>query len=488
MTESPAAAGFLNELADLAAKYKAAGTTPNTNYGHGTGGLFSNPALERDIYSAIIAAPYSGLQYYLPVRGTNITDPLDSIITGVTDTSGSEPTNICDDPPTSGLVKLCEHTYVLGRMSRQTPVYDISRGTRLANRGEHTDFQIFGAPNHVGGGPGMFAPTLGIDMGAAANTEVGKIMLAYTVAWARDFARKIYTGNPATGNTAGGGYKEFYGLDILINTGYRDAVTGTACPAADSIIRSFGNVNVTTSPTNIVAAVTSTYFELLTKAATTNLMPVDWVLAMPLSLFYEITRVWPCSYLTDGCVLSGNNTNFVNSGDQIKMRDEMRGDLATRSGQFLWVMGRKLPVILDDSITETRVGGDIFSAPIYFVPLTVLGGQPVTFIEYLNYNSIGVDKGIAAFSPQGFFRITDNGRFLMAMKAPSNWCVQILGLTEPRIKVQTPYLAARITGVGYSHLPNVPSGFPDQTSYYRDGGSVNYTGYPWGPSFFTPTS
>lgn len=468
------------------AAFKAVSGTPNTNYAHGVGGLFSDPALERDIYSAIIAAPFSGLQHALPVRGTTVENPLDGIITGVTDTTGSEPNGVCDDPPTAGLVKLCEHAFVLGRFSRQTPVYDISRGTRFANRGEHRDFQIFGGPASASGNMGGFAPqSLPLELRNAANTEVGKIMLAYVVAWARDFARKIYTGNPATGNTAGGGHKEFYGLNILINTGYRDAVTGTACPAADSIVRNY-NAQVRANPSGIVEAVTSTYFELMTKAAMANLAPVEWVLTMPLSLFYELTRIWPCSYLTDGCTLTTNQTAFVDTGDQVRMRDEMRGDLNKREGQFLWILGRKVPVVLDDAIPLAGGANGIYTASMYFVPLTVLGGQPVTYLEYMDYNAIGVEDGIRAMAPTGFFRITDNGRFLMVVKAPNNLCVQIYGLTEPRLKLLTPYLAARIDNIGFAVLPNMASGFPDQPSFFRDGGRTNYIGF--GPSYFSPTA
>lgn len=475
------------QLGGPLATTKAVSSTPNTNYAHGVGGLFADPALERDIYSAIVAAPFSGLQHVLPVRGTTVEMPLFGIITGVTDTAGSEPNGVCDDPPTTGLVKLCEHSFVLGRFARQTPVVDISHGQRLQNRGEHTDFQIFGGPAAARGGLLGFGPSsLGIDMGAAANTEVGKIMLAYVVAFARDFARKLYTGNPSTGNTAGGGYKEFWGLNSLINTGYRDAVTGQACPRADSIVRSFGNVQVRNSPSSIVDMITATYFELVQTAAMMNLAPVEWVISMPLSLFYEITRIWPCSYLTDGCVLPNGVLSGVDSANQVRMRDEMRGDLQRRQGQFLWIMGTKVPVVLDDSITETRVNGDIYSATVYFVPLTVLGGQPVTYLEYMDYNRIGVADSIRAFAPDGFFRITDNGRFLMVVKAPNNLCVQIYGLTEPRLIMLTPFLAARIDQVAYSHMPNVPSGFSDQPSYFKNGGRTNYVGF--GPSYYSPTS
>ena len=74
-------------------------------------------------------------------------------------------------------------------------------------------------------------PTLtGSNPAQIAQNEFAKAMFEFAVGWKRDFARLLYTGTP-TNNTAGGGYKEFWGFDALINTGYRDAETGTACPA-----------------------------------------------------------------------------------------------------------------------------------------------------------------------------------------------------------------------------------------------------------------
>lgn len=464
---------------------KAVSSTPAGNYGHGPGGLFSNPALERALYSATIT-PFSGLQYVLPVRGTSVTNPLEGIITGVTDTVGNEANGICDDPPTTGLVKLCTHSFPLGLFARQTPVYNVLYGTRLQSRGEHTDFQVFGDPFNNGGASNGFAPTIpGVTSGEMANTNSGKVIWGWMVAWARDFAKTLYTGNPAN-NSAGGGYAEFYGLDELINTGYRDAITGVACAAADSIVKDFGNQNIRTASSTFVTMMLETMWVLMELAARVNLAPVRWVIVMSHSAFYEATKIWPCSYLTDGCSqLSGNARLNVDAGDQIRMRDEMRGNMGNRTGQHLKMFGIDVPVIVDDAITENGIGSGVQSSSVYFVPITVLGGQPVTYMEYMDYNAIGVPKDAQRFAADGTFQTTDNGRFLLVKKPPTNVCVQLLAYTEPRLKLLTPYLAARIDRVAYSRLPNLRSGFPEDTAYFVNGGQTNYNGY--GPSFFSPT-
>lgn len=462
-------------------RFKAVSSTPGGSLGHGPGGLFSNPALERGLYSAVMT-PWAGLQYILPVRGTEVTDPLDGIITGVTDTTGDEMSGVCDDPPTTGLVKLCMHSYALGLFARQTPVYNIREGTRLASRGEHRDFQVYGDPFNNGNNP--WAPTVpGVTANEMANTNSGKVIWAWMVAWARDFARILYTGNPAN-NTAGGGYKEFYGLNELINTGYRDAVTGVACSAADSIVNNFNGQNIGTAGSNFVTMMLQTMFALMDLAARTNLAPVRWAIVMSQSAFYQATAIWPCSYLTDGCTLTTGSTQFVDAGDQIRMRDEMRGNMQNRTGQHLKMFGMDVPVILDDAIVEDGIGGGVQQSSVYFVPITVLGGQPVTFLEYIDYQAIGVPKDAQRFAPDGVYTVTDNGRFLLVKKPPTNLCVQLAAYTEPRLKLLTPFLAARIDGVRYSRLPGIRSSDP-ASPYFADGGSTN--GSAWAPSYYSPT-
>lgn len=463
---------------------KAVSSTPAGSYATGPGGLFANPALERPLYSAVIA-PFSGLQYVLPVRGTESTDPLFGIITGVTATTGSEAAGVCDDPPTTGLVKLCQHAFTLGLFARQTPVYNIRYGNRVSGRGEHRDFQVFGDPFARGGNP--FAPTVPTfgNSSDLANTNTGKVLFSWMMGWARDFSRILYEGTPLN-NSAGGGYKEFWGLNTLINDGYRDAETGVACPAADSIVKDFGNQNVRTASSTLVTAMLETYFVLMDLAARTNLAPVRWVITMPQSLFYEITRVWPCSYLTDGCTFTGDDRRInVDAGDQIRMRDEMRGNMADRAGQHLKMFGVDVPVILDDAIEENGLGAGVMQSSIYFIPLTVLGSTPVTYLEYMDYNAIGVPADIQRFSSEGDFQIVDNGRFLLHKKPPTNLCVQVAAWTEQRLILLTPFLAARIDRVAYNRLPNLRSGFTD-SPYFVNGGATNRNGYA--PSWYSPTS
>jgi len=490
MTEAALDTGtqLLQQLVALLTTTKAVpSSTPTTTYAHGPGGLLSAPGLSKDIINAMIM-PHMGLQSRLPSYPSNEANPLYAILTGVTATTGNEPTGVCDDPPVAGLAKLCEQSYVFGRQSRQTRVFELDRLGLTTNRGEYYDFNLVGNP-FTGAGPNDQIPS--VPGGAAAsniNEEVGKQMFELAVAWGRDFGPRLYTGNP-TNNTAGGGDKYYRGFDALINTGYRDAETGVACAAADSLVWNFASSNVSTaSMTNFVRTVTSIARRLKLNARGMGLNPVKWVIAMRETLFYEITEGWPCNYMTYRCsnVFSAGQPQQTSTAELMAMRTEMRGNMDARTGQFLWIDGERWEVVFDDFIPETALANGAFNSAIYFVPLTVVGGRRVSYMEYVNYDMTGgFLDGARAFAPDGSYFTTDGGRFAWHKKPPTNFCVQALVKSEPRLILRTPMIAARITNVAYTPLAHERD-YQTTGYYFVNGGKTDRLGY--GPSFFSETS
>lgn len=479
------AASLIQNLGNGTAR-KAVSSSPTGVYGHGPGGLFSHPALMKPVVSAMIL-PRMGLQSMLPAYPSNFSNPLYGIFTGVTATTGSEPVGTCDDPPTAGLSKLCMHQFVFGRQSRQTRVFDIDRAGLLTDRGEHTDFEMIGTP-WGDKGVGETSPSIpgGDGVDGIMSSEARKALWELTVAWSRDFAKETYSGNPQN-NTAGGGRKYFYGLDTLINTGYKDAESGTLCPAADSIVQSFNNVEINGNGNTVVAVFTDVYRRLRFIASHAGLDPATWVICMSWGLFYALTDIWPCAYMTYRCsagIFTAAQNQIVDSADLIKMRDDMRGNIYDYTNQYLLMDGQHVPVVIDDAITETVLPGASFSSTAYFVPITVLGGRKVTYFEYLNYDA---PNGALAFAqrlaPDGMFYSTDAGRFLWHRKPPTNFCVQLLAKTEPRLLLLTPHIAARITNLKYTPLNHQRDPFTD-SSYYVNGGRTDRNGY--GPSYYAP--
>lgn len=463
---------------------KAVSSTPSASWAHGRGGLFSAPGLSQALFSAMVL-PTAGVASTIPARKTRDSDPLDGIITGVTASTGSNPTGVCDDPKTAGLTKLCTHTFPLGRLSMQTEVLQLDRVGEMTNRGEFDDFVVYGDP--FAGAEGEHVPNI-VGMGgiqSAARREVGKKLFELAVSWQREFAQLVFTGNPAN-NTAGGGYKEWWGLDALVNTGYRDAETGVACPAADSLIRSFAGADIGSNGATLVKEITNVYRNLKYLAKKAGLDPVEIRLAMTYGTFYAVTDLWPCAYLSYRCSPSTGSTNFIDSGEAEKMRDAMRGDLYAYEGQYLLIDGQRVPVVIDDSIAETQPVAGQFNSTIYFLPYRVLGNVPVLFWEYFDFDGPGGAMEAAnLFAPDGSFYTSDNGRFLWHRKPPTNVCVQLVSYAKPRIKLLTPYLAARLTNVRYTPLIHERSWNPD-ASFYADGGKTARDTTL--PSYFSPTA
>lgn len=474
-------------LIALASTTKAVSSTPRSSgYAHGLGGLLSAPGMSREIFNAMLL-PHAGLAARLPSYPSNETHPLYGILTGVTAGSGSDPTGVCDDPPTAGLAKLCSMSYPFGRSSLMTPVFDIDRVGQTTNRGEYYDFQLVGDPFAAGDGKGAPTPPAGLGMQGWLNNEVGKSMFELAVEWVRKYGPDVYTGNP-TNNTSGGGRKYYHGLQRLVNTGYRDAETQVACPAADSIIHNFASANVTTANTNIVRLITSILRRLKINARGMGLMPVKWIIVMRETLFYELTEVWPCSFSTYRCanVFSTSQVLEVSADRMQEMRRDMRGNMDSRTGQYLWIDDEKVEVVFDDLLTETALANGAFNSDIYFLPETVIGGRRVLYMEYLNYDAPnGALAAARALAPDGSFFTTDGGRYLWHKKPPTNFCVQALVKAETRLILRTPQIAARLQNVAYTPLVHErdwsPTGY-----YFANGGKTDRLGY--GPSFYSPTA
>lgn len=109
-----------------------------------------------------------------------------------------------------------------------------------------------------------------------------------------------------------------------------------------------------------------------------------------------------------------------------------------------------------------------------------------TYMEYFDFNMPGgTMDGARALAPPGAYQSTANGRWLFHRYYPKNLCVQIAGWTNPRLVLETPYLAARLQNIAYTPLFHEREPFTDD-SYFVDGGRTDFLGF--GPSFYPPTS
>ena len=445
-------------------------------YVHGPGGLFGVRGLERDVISTFTQITGS-LGEMLPIVESSDTNPLFPYITGFLRSDQQEKNGVCDDPEEAGNFKTCIQTTVFGRKEFKTRQVEVNKIGQRINRGEFMDLRVVNSPL-VNGMAGLMrgAFNLNAQNSILAGNEIAMRMVEVAVAFQRWYCPQVYTGNPAN-SSAGGGYKEFMGLDLLISKTKVDALTGAACPSLYSDIKSFGYKNISSSADPDIYRTLSTMMYILeSKARQQNLSPVKFALVMRAQLFWELTRFWPVQYNTDGTGVTSAAYDSLYL-ENVRMRDAMR------DGNYLLINSKPYQVILDDCIMEENhsVNGAIpiggFASDIYIVPLTARGGSLRTlYWEYYDYRN----DVIPQMSGLPTWYWSDNGAFLWSMKAPDNWCMEAIAKTEPRLILRTPQLAGRLTDVVYVPLQHTDDPLPSQ--YYHVNGGVK-TGRPFASPF-----
>lgn len=454
----------------IAQTLKAVSGTPTAVYGHGPNGLFSAPGVDPTIFNAM-QLPAIGLESILPEYPTNVVTPTYDIITGQTATTGSEPTTACGDWPTVGLTKLCGFQTTLSRQGRSSLVYDITRVGQQTNPADLMDYQLAGDPlmqdvNQAN------SPTVPMSVGNGfLNNEIAKAMRELRVGMLRDFAQDIYTGNPA--NNAGVGRLYYKGLDMLVNTGYADFETSTVCPASDSLIAVWngGDISVAPNGANIVFTLVDMFRRLNVIADESGLSKggIEFVVAMPRSLFYELAAAWPCAYFTARCQLPGSAVLNIDAKDQTDTRDKMR------NGGYLLFDGVPVRVVQDVSIPVTAMTGvDVgsYTGSIYMLPLKVLGGKAVLYKQYFNFDAPGAAIDFVkklGGNIANNFSTTDGGKYLWLFQPPTTYCVQVEVMSRQTLVLRTPYLAGRLTGVRWTPFAMERSPFPGAATYVNGG-------------------
>lgn len=454
-------------------KHDIVNTTPTTNLMHGPGGIFGTPGISRDVFSTRVKP--RGLMEHLPAFGSMDTNPMVAYLTGFNDDeSGSEKSGVCDDPLMAGTIKSCLQGALFGRYERKTETLELNKLGETTNRGEFRDLRLLNDPllNSGFSVPGS-VPLAG---NSILNREVLARFMTLGVAFERLLGPQVYTGSPVN-NTAGLGYKEFHGLETLVGTGKIDIITGTTCPALDSDIRDAAYRRIDTNGSYYVRVLSDMWRRAHDTASRTGLDPVEFVLVMRRSVFSELVDIYPCSYATYRCTTSNVQDSTldrinVDGMAQRQFSDEMR------NGQYLMIDGVKVPVIIDDYIPEetntsgpANVVAGTFASDIFLLPMTILSGRPSLFLEYFDFSGAnGVMQGISDGHLGGEYW-TDGGRFLFT-HSRTLWCVEWAAKIEPRLRLETPHLAARLSDVLAAPLLHEKVDDPS-SAYFFDGGSTS---------------
>lgn len=442
---------ILKSLASDKTKAAASGAV-NYTVLHGAGGLFSGQGIEQDVLTAHIR-PIS-FAAALPRIGTVYQDPRFALVTGFTDTVGDRPTTSCAAAP-YGYMKSCQLTAQFGLLRFDTKEIEMDKvGLRL-NRGDFTDLRLRGQVLGLGD----------LDPAGLSQADIVQIvtmseMVTATVALERQLATDFWQGVPATGAMPG--------LDLQIATGQVDAATNTACPAADSDVKSFGYDDVCGTGRDIVEYLSMLAYYLEWNAERMGLAPVNWAVVMRPELWFELSACWPCSYMSNRCTnASGTNVSVINDRTNVDLRDQMRENM------FIQINGRTYPVYTDTGIYEANSTNNAnlnpgqFASTIYMVPLTIQGGMPVTYLEYLDYTKSAMDTRLLN-GKENYF-ITNSGMYSWAVTDYYGWCYVLHLKSEPRVVLRAPMLAGKIQHVEYEPLQHLRSPDPDSV-YHKDGG------------------
>lgn len=424
---------------------------------HGPGGIWTGAGLERDVITARVRP--RGISNELPLLPTNELNPQFGILTGFTPGDATDSTYWttahCEDVP-AGYMKSCTLTAQFGSLRVDSQTIEMNDVMLKLHRGDFTDLVLHGE----------LLGLTGLNPVDTNQTDVLNLVSASEMVQMGAQTEALLNRATWQGAVAN---SQFPGLAAQVATGQVDVITNTACPAADSDVKDFGYDFVGGSGRDIVEYMSMIEFYLNHNAMTMGLDPVDWVIVMRPELWHELTAIWPCAYNTNRCASSvvGDASRVVIDGrENVRDRDSMRQSMN------LEINGRSYRVILDTGIFEhnninnANLNPAQFASSIFFIPLTIRGGLPVTYRQYIDYRLAQRDVQFANGMLDTWW--TDNGVYTWALEQ-TKWCYKFSLKTEQRVVLRAPHLAGRIDSVAYEPLQHLRQ--PDYNEpYFLNGG------------------
>jgi hypothetical protein len=454
-----ALAEVLSQIKQNNNQVKAAAAAHTGTLLHGPGGLFNSPGLDQALISLHVKS--KGLGQLLPAFPSVDTNPFFGFITGFGEEEGSEPVNPCDDAPT-GYMKSGTLTAKFGHVARDTKTIRLPDTIKKLHRGDFTDLMLVNSVMNEET-RGMYYPQDLTEAGFLDMVTKAEQVIA-GINMERKLSNLLWNGD-ATVATAQEGYVEFPGLDSQIATGQVDAELNVAIPSADSIIMDWAYQEIGNA--DIVAPIEELEDYVFNLAEDTGIGPISGVIVMRPQAWRALSNAWPVFQATQpDSVATGSDARIlIDARTNVEERNRMR------QGLYLDINGRRYDVVLDTGITEENsgtnagLGTDEFASAIYFVPLTVVGGMPVTYWQYLPHQ-LSVPQTQLLRGMETWY--TDGGRFLWSYDGTFT-CFKLKMETDPRVVLRTPHLAWKIQNVKYTKL--VPYRDSDPTSdYWKDGG------------------
>ncbi|MBD3299837.1 MAG: hypothetical protein GF347_00615 [Candidatus Moranbacteria bacterium] len=463
-----------NALADKGMLGQKATVTdpPPYNQIHGHGSLFGTPqvGIDREVISAMMT--FRGLGSALPLEGVRTLEQFLPFITGVDETSSTERSTECGDC-ISGETEACVQHFPTGLICRETKSIKIQRAIERLNNGD-IDLQLLNeqlgsdSPWHPGWSPSSANDIMQIYAAWALLFELPPL-------FANKLTPMVWTGNPTNNN--GNAYREFRGLDLLINTGFVDAYTNTTCPALDSDVKDYNYQDVLTgSPRTFYEYLEMAHWYVYNNAEGQGLLPVEWAVVMRPALWQLVSSTIPVQSIVAALLNTTIPTSYqinINGMDVLQERRQYRESM------MIPLNGMNVPVILDHGITELNNATDAnlnpgeYASDVYIVPMRYLGNREALKIQHKDYRFITEEIRATDGLLGNFYRPSPDGRFSWSLVTDGP-CFKIQAEIEPRLLLKTPQLAARIQNVKYVPMQHIRE--PGFDSPYRFKGGVSTRG------------
>lgn len=458
----------VREIADIVVKsiqtgqkHDPASTVSTWNPAHGPGGLFTGGVVRPGMYSAM-PQPDNALLSALPLVASNKVNEIYEVLTGQTVTEGTRAADICSEGPVPGQLKVCRQVIPWGLGKLDTRVQ------RLNTFGRRTDYADL--DRNFFNLQGLDSPYIPDVLRASpdnVNTNTGKMLYEAARAWMLSYERMDIQG--VAGNTSNNAdfnvwIDQYSGLDRWIRTGYVDSVTSVACPAVDSIIMTH-NAPIGSAGTNggtFIQNVVDAVYAVRERAATAGLGNVEIAIVVHPNFRRALYDTWACGYNTDRCVGAAASPTNQDALYITQVRDEMY------RGQFLLVDGEAVPVLTSFGMQNDATANNTYNTDIFVIPLRAMGSA-LTYRQYFPLNNADIQAWLAAMPDSNSVRIINNGLYALGMRTTNGFCSKIEIMSQSRLIMDTPFLAARVNDVSYTYRAQTRDLFVGQ-SLYADGG------------------
>lgn len=417
--------------------YRATGA-PDSLPIYGQGGLFGVCGMDPQVVAAVVNP--TGVERILRWIGTDITHPIyDALVdiqsTGFDQASGCAP---CGKPS----FKEAPLTARFGRYCQQTEEQQIDRIGLRMNPGV-PEIAMYGS---------ITGPDGGVIIPQGQPITDGFMLSLMGVAYnlRRHVGQQIWEGD----GTNVGGYEQMIGLQLLVNTGQREAFNHTLVPAFDSQLIDFGSaiVGATGSP-SIRHYIRSVVLSIRYRIASMNLDPdaSDMYIVMRPQTWEAVSGAIACEY--------GYSCDVGPTAEQ-DAREVQRYREMLLANSHIPIDGRNYPVVLDNQIPVTRgyYGDETSHCSDIYVLTTRIEGKTVLWGEYQDFNMTAGDaiQYMARTFGASNFSVTDGGKFLHAPTTYGGFCFDVKTLVKPRLVCIMPQVQGRVQNVCVTTLANYP--------------------------------